>query len=480
MMRSESGKIVTEPERRVPVRREVSVLVCGGGAAGAIAALAAAKQGASVALIEHHGFLGGVNTAACVNGVGGWQYDLDGRPLISGLPLDVMLRIAELGGGTAGVRRRMQPVEKPDYRDGGLGCYWLHTEPEATKLALDRMMAEAGVDVLLHAQVAMPIMDGNRIQGAFVESKNGREAILADVVVDCTGDGDIAARAGAGFAIGRPEDGACQPMTKMFSVAKSNVPSLWYGDPEDDPEPDPLMRNRFEGAISKAREEGEFVLNPNDIICAASPVCAGDSNIRSVNFTRVQGRLSCDANDLSAAEVEGREQVREAVRFMRKYVPGCEDASLLSTAPQIGIRESRRITGDYELTGEDVRGGADFDDAVARGIYLLDIHNPSDIGKPSALILLDAPYSIPYRCLLPKGIEGLLVAGRCISGDHIALASYRVQSHCMAIGQAAGTAAALASRGGVSPRGLSANALRLQLQKDGANVGPEYGSRIIP
>ncbi|MFW5750699.1 MAG: FAD-dependent oxidoreductase, partial [Planctomycetota bacterium] len=153
------------------------------------------------------------------------------------------------------------------------------------------------------------------------------------------------------------------------------------------------------------------------------------------------------------------------------YIPGHELAYLINPAAHIGIRESRRIRGDYRLTGDDVRGGAHFDDAIARGIYLLDIHNPAEIARPSALILLDQPYSIPYRCLLPVGIDGLLVAGRCISGDHIALASYRVQSHAMAIGQAAGTAAALSVHQRCSPRRLDIHLLRDSLRAAGANVG---------
>lgn len=172
------------------------------------------------------------------------------------------------------------------------------------------------------------------------------------------------------------------------------------------------------------------------------------------------------------ALTEGREQVMEALAFMRNHVPGCERAFLVSTAPMIGVRESRRILGDTVLAGEDVQTGRDFEDGIARDIYLLDIHNPVETGARSQLVLLKQPYTIPYRALLPRGIENLLVAGRCISGDHVALASYRVQSHAMAIGEAAGTAAALASAQGVPPRRLSAARLRTALQAAGANIGP--------
>ncbi len=464
-------RFIQERSRDIRVRREVDVAICGGGVSGVVAALSAARQGASVALVESHGFLGGTNTAAQVNGVGGWQYDLDGAPLIDGVPLEIMGRIAELGGDRDVVDRIKTPVENPDYKAGGLGCFWLRTNPEHTKLVLDRMMAEAGVYVLLHASATEPILSNSQILGVLVESKSGREAILAKVSVDCTGDGDIAARAGAEFAIGRPEDNACQPMTMIYTVANAQQPRLWYGAREHDPEADPLRRNRYEAAVRVARERGEFVRNPNDVFCAATPLDVADPSTLAVNFTRVQGRLSTDADALTQAEIEGREQVQEAVAFMRKYMPGCENAYLASTAPHIGIRESRRILGDYVLTGDDVRGSADFDDGIARGIYLLDIHNPTDYGRPSSLVLLDAPYSIPYRSLLPRGLDGLLLAGRCISGDHIALASFRVQSHAMAIGQAAGTAAALAAGTGTQPRRLDVDLLRRTLIAAGANLG---------
>lgn len=466
-------QLISEPARDIPVRDQVDVAVCGGGVSGVIAALAAARCGARTVLIEHHGFLGGVNTAAMVNGIGGWQYDLDGAPLIGGIPLEVVRRIVEAGNGdTVQVDRlAVHRGAPPDYRDGGLGCYWIGTNPEASKWALDRLMEEAGVRVLLHADAVRPIVDGPRVVGVFVESKSGREAILAKAVIDCTGDGDVAARAGAEFAIGRPGDGACQPMTAIYVAGNAAAPRLWYGDPARDPEADPLRRERFAGAVRDARDKGTLFRNPNDLFCAATPLSRADERTHAVNFTRIQGRSAIDVTELSAAESEGRQQVREAIAFQRTYMPGCADAYLVQVAPHIGIRESRRILGDHVLTGEEILAGTHFPDAIARGIYLLDIHNPTEVGRPSMLRMLDRPYSIPYRCLLPRGLDGLLVAGRCISGDATALASYRVQSHAMALGQAAGTAAALAAQRSITPRELPATELRDALRTAGANVG---------
>lgn len=465
---------IEEPASHIPVRATVNVLICGGGTAGCVAALAAARQGAKVFLVESMPFMGGAGTAAQINGIGGWQYELDGRPLIDGIPMEIMRRLASLG---AAPEKYVASLSKPraagsDYTDGGLGCYWININPEYTKVLYDRMMKEAGIEVLLHASAVKPILDGITVLGAFIESASGREAVLADVVIDCTGDGDFAARAGASFSIGRPEDGACQPMSQLFTLGECRPPAFWYGDEDQDPEPNPLIRNRFRQSIALARERGEIVLNPNDILCAATPVHAACDSVRTVNFTRIQRKLPTDARQLTEALMEGREQVMEAVQFMRNHVPGCEKTFLVSTAPMIGIRESRRILGDTVLTGDDVLAGRDFEDGIARGIYLLDIHNPTESGKRSQLIMLKQPYTIPYRALLPKGIEHLLVAGRCISGDHIALASYRVQSHAMAIGEAAGTAAALATKHRISPRNLSPALLRTTLRSSGANIGP--------
>lgn len=463
---------ITEVSREVPVREQVDVVVCGGGPAGVCAVLAAARMGMKVSLVESYGFLGGVNTAAGVNGIGGWQHDLDGRPLVQGIPMKIMFELAKRGGANIRqVEEIFRPVEKrPTYREGALGCYWIQSNPDYMKITLDDLMEQAGVNVLYHANAVMPIMDGEVIKGVFIESKSGRQAILAKVVIDCTGDGDIAARAGAEFDIGRPNDGYCQPMSLIFTVGNANVPTLNYKEGADESHLPELERERYKGAIKLARERGEIVLNPNELFCAATPVNNDNPDVRSINYTRIQKLSATDADELTKAEIIGRKQVLEAINFMRKYVRDCENAYLINILPQIGIRESRRIRGEYVLTGEDVMNGARFEDCIARGIYLLDIHNITGVAD-STLKLLDQPYDIPYRCLVPRCIENLLVAGRCISGDHVALASYRIMSHCMATGEAAGTAAALAVSLGQFPREIDVKKLREQLDKNGANVG---------
>jgi len=459
----------------VPVREEVDVLVCGGGSSGICAALAAARLGRRVTLVEHQGFLGGVTTAMGVNGIGGWQFDTDDRPLIDGLPMEVMRQMARFGGassewiGMLGKGRAAMGSHGP-----GLNCYWVHAHPEYMKIALDQMMLDAGVRLVYHADAVLPVMDGPRVAGAYIESKSGRQAVLANVTIDCTGDGDIAARAGCGFEQGRPGDAACQPMTMIFTVSKWDRDAHYREIKSTD-----LGANRYAGAMKLARERGEVVLNPNDLFCAATYLDAACQPGRdpampeaNINFTRIQGVDATDVDDLTRAEVLGRAQVLEAVRFMRKYMAGFDGAELVSMPASVGIRESRRVHGAYVLSGDDVQAGRRFDDAIARGIYTLDIHNPTEVGKPSRLEELEQPYDIPYRCLVPADADGLLVAGRCISGDAIAMSSYRIQSHCMAVGQAAGTAAALAVQDQRQPRDIDVPALRDRLERDGANLGP--------
>lgn len=464
--------MVIESSRETPVREKVDVVVCGGGPAGIGAALAAAQMGMKTTLVESYGFLGGVNTAAGVNGIGGWQHDVDGRPLVGGIAMKVMRELAKHGGAdTEQVEKVFAPVsERPSYQEGALGCYWIRSNPDYMKITLDSLMEEAGVRLIYHANAVTPMMKGNTVKGVFVESKSGRQAILAKVVIDCTGDGDIAARAGEEFAMGRPEDGLCQPASLIFTVGNADVPSLNYKEGADESYLDPLERNRYEGAIELARERGEIVFNPNELFCSATPVNSRYTDVRSVNFVRLQKVDATDADDLTKAEILGRKQVVEAIGFMKKYVRNCENAYLISILPQIGIRESRRIKGEYVLTGEDVLKGRRFEDSIARGIYLLDIHNASGVAK-STLKILDQPYDIPYRCLVPQTIDGLLIAGRCISSDHTALASFRIQSHCMATGEAAGTAAAQAISRNCRPREVDTAELRQKLAENGANVG---------
>lgn len=473
-MNENKVNVIKEPEKDIPIVGEEDVIICGGGPAGICAALSSARMGRKTLLIEHYGFLGGANTAAGVSAIGGWQFERDGRPLIAGIPLEIMVKLAQIGGASPRevdyIRTKKEGEEIDvvlDDRLKGSGCYWVHTHPEYMKLLLDEMMEEAGVTILYHTDAVAPIMKGKKIKGIIVENKSGRQAFLSKIVVDCTGDGDVAARAGAMCREGREKDGAIQPMTTMFLIANAAFKQKGY----DDASKLSLQENRMESAVKLARDIGDISINPNDILCSKPPIDHRHETTRAVNFTRIQGMNGTDSHELTSAEIIGRKQVFEAVKFIKKYALGCKDAYLVSIPTQIGIRESRRIIGEYYLTENDVINAAKFSDGIGRSIYRIDIHNPNEISKPSVLNLLGEPYDIPYRCLVPLKIDNLLVAGRCVSGDEVALASFRIMATCMLMGQAAGTAAALCITEKLTPRQIDVTLLRNQLKANGVNLG---------
>lgn len=462
-----------------PIYAVADVIVCGGGPAGCAAALAAAQMGVKVILLEDFGFLGGVPTAAGVNGIGSWFYEPDGQVLISGIPQKIITdAYLRNGGSKSEIDRIFSPLDHtPDYQNT-FGGNWIPVNPEILKITLDSLMAQAQVQVILDAKIVKPVTDGKSVKGIIYESKSGRRAILGHTVIDATGDGEVAARAGAKFEIGRPEDHLCQPMTQIFATYDTDYPDMYYGFGQD-PETDPLVRNRFQLAVKQARELGILRENPNDIFCAATMLHPECRTVRAVNFTRVQKLSSTDDTEFTQALMQGRRQVAEAMDFIHQYVPGGKSAKLAMMYPNIGIREGRRITGETVLTGDDIIAGRRFPDAIARGIYLLDIHNPDEVGVPSQLIRLNQPYDIPYRALIPQGLTGILTAGRCISGDNIALSSYRIVSHCMATGEAAGTAAALAAIQRLPAREIPAAMLQQTLRRNGANPTGNFTDPVL-
>jgi hypothetical protein len=424
--REEAGGII-EPERHLPLRRETDVLVAGGGPAGICAALAAARTGARTVLIEHYGFLGGMWTAGLLN------------PLFE---------IKNKGAILADLIRRLKNA-------GGWGGMWdLCFDTETMKFQLDRMAAEAGVETLLYATVVETLTAGDVVRGLVVESKSGREALLAKVVIDCTGDGDATARAGASFEQGRSADGLTQPMTLMFQLS-----GVHYQQAND--------KALFQIFREFAPEEAKQL--PYNRPWAIHLPQAGDA---AVMMTHIHRRDGTNAEDLTAASVEGRRQVQEALALFRRCAPKFGDSvRLTATGAQIGVRETRRILGDYVLTKEDLSSARHFPDGLVSGQFPLDIHSP-DSAEQFAEVL-KKPYWIPYRCQLPKGLDGILTAGRCISGTHEAHASYRVTGICAGLGHAAGTAAALACRQKCTPRNLDLTLLKNTLQEQGFNFDEE-------
>jgi glycine/D-amino acid oxidase-like deaminating enzyme len=463
LQRPSSQKVVELPPRRATVAAQTDVLVVGGGPAGFGAALGAAGAGARVVLAERQGFFGGHATAALVTIL--MSYHTQGE--ISGEVVENTLLPADHGSGepiAAGVLTRL--VDRLVAAGGALAPslrtgFTVPFDPEVFKMVMLDMLDEAGVEFLLHAQASEVFGEGD-VEGVVFETKSGPVVIRARCVVDCTGDGDVAAQAGAPFEIGRA-DGLVQPMTLMFRMARFDRPAF-----------DAYVREHPEqwrscyglwDLISRATEAGELDLPREDILFFTTP----QPTEVSVNSTRVAG-LGIDVWDLSRAECQARRQVRQISAFLCRYVPGFENAHLAQSGVHLGVRETRRIKGEYTLTGDDVLQGRTFDDVVARCCYPMDIHNPKGSGTVLKRLPPGKAYDIPLRSLLPLEVDRLLVAGRCISGTHEAHSSYRVMPTSIGTGQAAGVCAALATKGGVVPRKVEAQDVQRELLRQGANL----------
>ena len=454
------------PPRQALLAGEADVLVVGGGPAGLGAAVAAADAGARVVLAERYGFLGGNATAALVMPLMSFHTQLPtvdrkenasdatsllptdhgpGEPVVAGVLRRLLERLVSAGGAIP-----------PSLGTG----YTVPFDPEWFKLIALELLDEAGVSLLFHA-FASGVLPGN--EGVIFETKSGPLAIRAKVIVDCTGDGDVAVQAGAPCEIGRA-DGLAQPMTLMFRVTEfrraefdayvRDNPREWRGV------------HGLWALVRRATEEGNLDLPREDMLFFATP----HDNEVSVNSTRVTRVLGTDVWDLSYAEWCSRRQMRQIEAFLRRYVPGFEESYVVQSGVQVGVRETRRVMGEYRLDVDDVLGARKFDDAIARGAYPVDIHNPKGSGTVLKRLPPGEAYDIPLRCLLPRNTERVIVAGRCISGSHEAHSSYRVMPIVMATGQAAGICAALAARAGKAPRQVPVRAVQRELLRQGASL----------
>lgn len=426
--------------RVIRISSQNDVVIVGGGTAGVSAAVAAGRNGVDTILIERYGFLGGAMTAGLVNPFATSGSYAGKEQIIHGIFQEMIDRLKYMNGYD----------EKTSAFD-----------VEIMKIVADQMVMEAGVNLMLHTFAIDSIMCGNTVRGVEVYNKSGRQAVLGKVMVDATGDGDLAFMAGAPYEKGRKKDGLTQPMTlnfKMGGVDVEKMPSIHE------------MNRLFLGA----KAEGE-VKCPMDILGMYNSFRRQQGEVH-FNTTRVIKVDGTKAEDLTYAEVEARRQMVEIVNFLKEKVSGFENAYLLISGTQIGIRETRRIIGKYVLTGQDVVEARKFKDVVARGSYKIDLHNP--IGgcvEKNPLAGKRLPpgesYDIPYRSLVPQEVDGLLVAGRCISATHEAQGSMRVIPIVVAVGQAAGTAAALAAKHDVPPRELDISLLQKTLREQGANLG---------
>ncbi len=336
-------------------------------------------------------------------------------------------------------------------------------DPEMFKLVALDLLDEAGVQFLFHAFASGVIGKSGRVEGVVFETKSGPLVIRAKTVIDCTGDGDISVQAGAPSETGRA-DGLVQPMTLMFRMTEfqraafdnyvKQNPKQWRG-----------VHGLWD-LVQKATQAGELKLPREDILFFATPH-AGEVSVNSTRVTRV---LGTDVWDLSYAESQSRRQMRQISEFLKRYVPGFEKAYVMQSGVNIGVRETRRILGEYQLNADDVLSARKFDDAIARGAYPVDIHNPKGAGTVLKRLPPGEAYDIPMRCLLPQRTDRLIVAGRCISGTHEAHSSYRVMPIVMATGHAGGVCAALAARDGKSPREIPVGLVQQELKRQGASL----------
>jgi hypothetical protein len=427
------------PRKMIGDTTVYDVLVAGGGPAGLAAAVAAARSRARTALVERYGFLGGMATAGLVNPF--MAFHVRGQPIIGGILAEVVERLKAAGGWSSPRTH-------------------LAFDAEALKFVADDMCREAGVKLLLHSWVAAPTVKRGRIESLAIENKSGRQQLAARVYVDATGDADLAARAGVPCNVGREEDGLTQPMTLCFRMADVAVERM----------PPHQEINRL---YDEARAAGE-ISNPRENVLYFYLPAPG---VVHFNTTRVVRRSGVNADDLTAAELEGRRQVKEMAAFLKAHVPGFEQAYLQTMAPQIGVRETRRIAGEYVVTGADILEARKFGDAVARGNYPIDIHNPAGGGTVIQGLPPGESYDLPYRCMIPRRIGNLLVAGRSVSATHEAQAALRIMPICMALGQAAGIAAAMCARRELAPKDLPYRNLRRALRRQGANLLPLRSSK---
>ena len=437
--------VVIEERRETPVLGEYEVVVLGGGPAGLAAAAAAGRAGRSTILVERYGFLGGAGTASGVTNFCGLHAKVDGqhRQVVHGVCDDLLGRLERLGG-----------LSKPHslFQDRILAQAY---DTSAYKVAADEMLLSAEVKLLFHAFAVGVKKEGlGKVEALIVETKSGRRAILGEIFIDCSGDGDLAHWAGAPCEIGDGHGNMLYPSTmyRVGGVDAQKAGAAWETLPA-------LMERAEQGGRRFPRKKPILRPQPN-----AAEWRANLTQIRNPDGSAVSG---IDAEQLSFGEVEGRRQCRDTFEFLREAAPGFERAYIAEIAPQIGIRETRRVRGEYMLTEDDVLDCAQFADSIGVNGWPVENHVAGNVEfvfqrKPRG------SNQLPYRMIVPLGVNNLLVAGRCASMTHVGQSAARVSGPCFAMGQAAGTAAHLCLQEGAAPRGLDAKRLQRALESEGA------------
>ncbi|MDV7105103.1 FAD-dependent oxidoreductase [Vibrio sp. TH_r3] len=436
-------KSVIEPQRTIPVSRECDVLICGGGPSGFGAAMGAAKAGQKVVLIERNNIIGGMATAGLMSH---WTGDSEGPVL------DKLLSAAQ--------------VAEKDYHyfgDKVLKSKFI-IDHEKLSLTMMKMLKEHDVEIMFYTQICDVVMEGNVLNGVIVENKSGRHAVLAKKIIDATGDGDVAAKAGVPYQLGRENDEAMQPVTLMLQVSGVDYErAIFPGEFEDNIE---VPKGKIQDLAHEYFENpmGHVLLYPSTV-----------EGIVTVNMTNITGVNGTDDKQISNAEVKLRLQVEKIITFLQKYAPGYEKCRIYRTASMIGVRETRHFETEYAITEQDISEARVFDDWIATKCYFnFDIHNIEGAG-------LDAngkqnefnqkkKYTIPMGSIVPLAIENLLLAGRSIGGSHVAHSNFRAMAICLNIGQGAGVCAAIANQDKSLVRKTNYKNIRTALVKQGVSV----------
>lgn len=430
---------VSEPARETPVVGDYDVIVAGGGPAGVIAAVAAARSGARTLLIERYGFVGGMATSALVTPIS--EFRVGGQQHIGGIPLELMRLAAELGGAELD-------------RDSG---NW-PVNDEVFKLAAQRMLLDSGVTLLLHTWFADVIGENGHVSHVIVQNKAGRVAYACKAVVDCTGDADVVRAAGLPTTKGD----VLQPATLWFQLGGVDTDALQYvfGDAVDGILP---VSESIRARLAELHVTGEVPLFGGPWINSFFR-----DGMVSINVLREPTDAS-DPEWFSRTEASLREKMHDLIDVLRREFPEFRNAWLAKSGIQTGVRETHHIVGLYELAKDDIIHPKAFPDTVAKGAHTIDVHHTDSIDQDD-LIVLRRPYNVPFRSLVPQGSENLVTAGRCLCADGPGFGSVRVMATCMAMGQGAGTAAALAVRDGLSISHMDFDDLRQTLIESGAII----------
>jgi hypothetical protein len=439
-----------EPERHVPVYGDYDVVVLGGGPAGIAAAAAAGALGRRTLLIERYGFLGGMGTAAGVTNFCGLHANVHGdiRQVVHGVADDLLARIATLGG-----------LNEPHLIFGKTKAQAYDTA--AYKCAADDLLLSRKVEILFHAFAAGVAMVGETISALFVETKSGRVAARAKIFIDCSGDGDLAAFAGAPFDVGDDEGNMLYPtmMFRLNNVDPAKAGEAWKTIPL-------LMQDAERRGVSFPRKGAIVRPQKHSVEWRVNVTQLKGGNGRALDGT--------DARELSAGEIEGRRQARAFFEFLKAEAPGFAESYIVDIPPQIGIRETRRIDGHYQLSGEDVLSCASFDDTIGVNGWPLEKHVAGDVEWSWPDIPGSRGFNhLPYRMLLPQDVNNLLVAGRCAAMTHEGQSAARVSGACFVMGEAAGTAAHLALAGRQNPADIAVQDLQAALEKNGVYLGKD-------